>query len=374
MRHSYAISRVATAHYITGHPLQNHKLMDRVLDLAEQGNKDARAAVKSANAQMRVLKTTANARKRREVLAYFIQHMSEKVQSPKGAIGRALSLYNTLKAEAKLVLADKFGWDRFNITDKDMYALAEGSIRKFSKTGAAKEVPELENEKQVPPDFSLLKKVSKNDAKETDKPEQKEQPRAFLPELEKRVRNLFTTYGTNVKIGRDVLDSKDITGMAQRVVRYTVSEFKKAGINEQQRDLVNAALDNDKQALAQLSPKQRTAIKNFRDEVEQLQLRLAAEHPTLKGVDMAPMILESVLKGNYNTRPYRAYTTRPSLWYSIRRDVFGTAKDPYWIEQLAKKAPEALANARDFIYQNIAIPDPKNLSDAQVRDSAYRGM
>ena len=34
-----------------------------------------------------------------------------------------------------------------------MYALAEGSIRKFSKTGAAKEVPEPENTKQVPADL-----------------------------------------------------------------------------------------------------------------------------------------------------------------------------------------------------------------------------
>ena len=85
---------------------------------------------------------------------------------------------------------------------------------------------------------------------------------------------------------------------------------------------------------------------------------------------MAQMILESVLKGDYNTRTFRAYTSKPSLWYSIRRDVFGTAKDPYWIDQLAKEAPKALANARDFIYQNIAIPDPKNLSDAQVRDYA----
>lgn len=342
---------------------QVNKLIDRVLDLASQGNKDAKAAIGRANGQGKSIKNMDNARKRRETLAYFIQHMSEKVQSPKGAVGRALSLYNTLKAEAKLMLADKFGWDRFNITDKDMYALAEGSIRKFSKTGEAKEVPEPENVKQVPADLDLP-----GDKRSQEQP--KEQPRAFLPELEKRVRNLFTAYGTNVKIGRDVLDSKDITGMGQRVVRYTVREFKKAGINAQQRDLVNAALDNDKQALAQLSPKQRTAIKNFRDEVEQLQLRLAAEHPTLKGVDMAPMILESVLKGDYNTRTYRAHTSKPSLWYSIRRDVFGTAKDPYWIEQLAKKAPEALANARDFIYQNIAIPDPKNLSDAQVRDYA----
>ena len=134
---------------------QVNKLIDRVLDLAEQGNKDAKAAITRANGQGKSIKNMDNARKRRETLAYFIQHMSEKVQSPKVAIGRALSLYNTLKAEAKLMLADKFGWDRFNITDKDMYALAEGSIRKFSKTGAAKEVPELENEKQVPPDFDL---------------------------------------------------------------------------------------------------------------------------------------------------------------------------------------------------------------------------
>ena len=64
---------------------QVNKLIDRVLDLAEQGNKDAKAAITRANGQGKSIKNMDNARKRRETLAYFIQHMSEKVQSPKGA-------------------------------------------------------------------------------------------------------------------------------------------------------------------------------------------------------------------------------------------------------------------------------------------------
>ena len=51
------------------------------------------------------------------------------------------------------MLGDKFGWDRFNHYRQGYVCPSRRKHSQFSKTGAAKEVPELENEKQIPDFF-----------------------------------------------------------------------------------------------------------------------------------------------------------------------------------------------------------------------------
>ena len=103
-------------------------------------------------------------------------------------------------------------------------------------------------------------KSFKNDAKETDKPEQKNKQSgrtglAFLPELEEVCVTYSLLTVPTVKIGETYLTVKTLLAWVN-IVRYTVKEFNKAGIEtsctKTYTDLVNApALDNDKQALAQ---------------------------------------------------------------------------------------------------------------------------
>lgn len=324
------------------------KYVDRILALAKSGNKQAKTAISMAALQKKALNLpTENAQ--HEMLAYFLQHMSNEVQSPKGAVGRAFSVYNEIKAQLKDYLNDKFGWKITELSDKDIYHLASGALKRFA---------DKESVAQKTPAFAA------QEAKTEEGTTQKPAPRPT--NLGKLLKNSFTAYGVTPEVGRIILDSSELSGMAQRLVQLNQRGFKT--LEKADQAVVNRALDGDKSAFTQLNDKQQAAIKSFRDDVQDLQLRLAAENPKLDGENLAPMLYESVAKGDYNTIAYGAYVRKPDLWYNMRRNLFGTTTEPYWIDHLQKKNPEVLQNFSDFVSKNIAIPEVTKLTDSEVKD------
>lgn len=327
------------------------KLAERIMELAKQGNADAKSAISKAALQKRLLKLPTE-QAQHELLAYFVQHMSNRVQSPKGALGRGLSIYNELKAQIKNYLNEKYGLNITKLTDKDMYHLANGAIKRFSESNI--------QDQSSKPSFS----VDQNEEKPaTGKPAQQ------VTKAGRLLRNAFSSYGVNHEVGRIILDSSESSGKAQRLIQVNNKQFRKSGLLKADTDLVNRALDGDGSAITKLTPAQQEAIKSFRSDVRELQLQLAAEHPHLDGVDLAPMLYDSILKGNYNTIAYGAYTRKPDAGYLIRK-ALGGAKEPYWIDHLAKRDPQVLQNFQDFVTKNIAIPEVKNLTDTEVKELA----
>lgn len=84
-----------------------------------------------------------------ELVAHFIQEMANEIAAPKGAFGRARSTYNNIKARIKQWLRDTFKLDIANLSDKDLYYIAEGLLRKNAAAENVSSQPQQSDEPEL---------------------------------------------------------------------------------------------------------------------------------------------------------------------------------------------------------------------------------
>lgn len=341
--------------------IQQSKNYDRVLSnvhrLVEQDNADAMRAVGRMQAQKAAGNKLSPAKENQELVAYFVQGIAERMQAGESITSRAKSAYGKIKADLKNLLNDRFGLD-IQLTDKDMYYMALGEIRKFGDTPSVK---------GADPNFALgAAKQPTQDSEATPTNEK------ITPEVFRRLSSILSWKGGN-KFANEFERAKLEGATGDFLAQRSAALFDKAGfkkLSDNQKEVVRAALNGDKAAEAALSPKAREAVRFTRDEITNYQSQLAGMGVKMDGKDLSGMLYDSMAKDDYTTRAYGVYEIKPTSLEEIRYAVSSDARSgkPFWRWRQEKHNPQAVKGLTDYIEKNLIDPNSNRSPQEQVED------